>query len=91
MGRGTHFDEKVVTNVSFTDSPTFMIPFTAKSALLINDSLKYDITYSLNGRDVDGVLKWQDEHHAIEGGDINRIWLRVSDATGASVRLEALV
>lgn len=90
MGRSTHFDEKDITNVNFTDTATFILPFTALSVLLINDSLKHDLTYSLNGRDVDGVLKWQDEHHAIEGGEINRLWLKVSDPAGAHVRLEAL-
>ena len=50
-------DQANVSNVAYgTKDPTFSLPITASTVMIFNDSLKHDVTYSLNGRDDDGTV-----------------------------------
>lgn len=73
------FHELTINNVDYEDAPSIKFPFTMTQVQIINDSLE-EFEYSYNGKDKDGLVKWDDESHRLSDVSIGRIWFKSATA-----------
>jgi hypothetical protein len=90
MAVGGHkFDPIFVANLVYTEQPSIDFPFIANTVLIIPDTLTDTIEFSLNGRDLGGVIKWDDEQLVLSGAEIGRIWFKTNNPSGTHLRVFA--
>lgn len=58
----------------FSSKAQVEIPFTATHIIIANDSKKNDMTFSFNGRDIDGELFLKETPITFDGCANNKIW-----------------
>ena len=89
MSGGSYYKEFDIINTEFEKLPTTNFKTISAKVLIVSDSLKNDIEYSFNGRDVEGCIKWHDERIELSGQTISKIWFRTKDPTSTKFRVWA--
>lgn len=86
--RDHFYHEGLIDNEAFGEKPTCDWCFQSKAMIIQNDS-RQTISYSFNGRDVDGTIKPSDKWVALDKKTEGKIWLKTSKAVPAksAVRL----
>jgi hypothetical protein len=76
-----------VSNLTFEQIPTIDFPFLCRTILIVPDTLTDDLEYSFNGREVCGVIHWDDEKLVISDTETGRIWFKTNNPNGTKVRV----
>jgi len=87
MTIGNKFYPLTITNTSFTDSPTIDFPYPVSNILIMHESRTDEIQYSYNGRDVEGIIQWDDESLNITDTGLGKIWLKTNNPSGSKLRV----
>jgi len=83
-----HYEDITVTSTEFGDDcDKVILPWIAHSILLVSDSMKDNIKFSFNNRDICGELRWDDEKLTMSGIETNKLFLVTDNPSGTSIRV----
>jgi len=89
MTVGKEYHPLTIANTEFADAPTLSFDSPCSALQIINDSYGDTVSWSFNGHDVDGELRWDDEGAEITDTGMSRIWFKTSNPAGSAARILA--